>query len=30
MIVIETFERGCSPRTRPASVIRPIFYSAIY
>jgi hypothetical protein len=22
MIVIETFERGCSPRTRPASVIR--------
>jgi hypothetical protein len=22
MIVIETFERGCSPRTRPANVIR--------
>ena len=22
MIVIETFERGCSPRTRPVSVIR--------
>jgi hypothetical protein len=22
MIVIETFERGCSPRTRPASVIK--------
>jgi putative transposase/transposase-like zinc-binding protein len=22
MIIIETFERGCSPRTRPASVIR--------
>ena len=22
MIIIETFERGCSPRTRPAAVIR--------
>jgi hypothetical protein len=22
MIVIEIFERGCSPRTRPASVMR--------
>ena len=22
MIVIETFERGCSPRTRPVSMIR--------
>jgi len=22
MIVIEIFERGCSPRTRPLSVIR--------